>query len=54
MKTLTVRQARTILFNINSEKADKLRRELFNLQEQDKPLTGDLLVQFNAITEGVN
>lgn len=54
MKTLTVRQARSILFTINCDKADNLRRELFNIHEQDKPLTGDLLVQFNAIAEGVN
>ena len=55
MKTLTVRQARTILFSINGDKADNLRRELFNIHEQDKPLEGDLLAQFYTIApQGVN
>ena len=55
MKTLTVRQARTILFSINCEKADKLRRELFDIYEQDKPLSGDLLAQFYTIApQGAN
>lgn len=53
MKKVTVRQARTILFSINCDKADILRRELFKIHEQDKPLTGDLLVQFYKITEYV-
>lgn len=51
MNNVTVRQARSILFSINSDKADSLRREPFNLQEQDSPLTGDLLSQFTKITE---
>ena len=55
MKTLTVRQARKVLFYISCEKADNLRRELFNIHEQDKPLTGDLLTQFYTIApQGVN
>lgn len=53
MKKVTVRKARSVLFDINCDKADKLRRELFDIYEQDKPLTGDLLVQFYAIIEGV-
>ena len=52
MKQVTVRKARSVLFGINCDKADKLRRELFDIYEQDKPLTGDLLNQFVKITEG--
>lgn len=55
MKQVTVRKARSVLFGINCKKADKLRRELFDIYEQDKPLTGDLLVRFYAIvnSEGI-
>lgn len=43
---ITARQARAILFSISSEAADVLRREFFEIEDQDAPLSPDQLERF--------
>jgi len=43
---ITARQARAILFSLSSEAVDDLRRELFEIADQDAPLSPDQLERF--------
>jgi hypothetical protein len=44
---ITTREARYQLFQIDSKEADTLRRELFDINEQDAPLPAEFVSRFN-------
>ncbi len=44
---ITTREARYQLFQIDSKEADTLRRELFDINEQDEPLPAEFVSRFN-------
>lgn len=46
---ITTRVARQTLFNINSAAADELRRELFNIADQDSDLPEEFIVRYATI-----
>lgn len=49
MTTITTRQARQTLFSINTDEADTLRRELFQIEAQDEPLPAEFAERFLSI-----
>jgi hypothetical protein len=49
MKT-TTRDARQQLFRIDTAEADTLRRELFEIEDQDGPLPVEFVDRFNKAT----
>lgn len=48
-ESLTVREVRHLLFNINSKEADELRRELFDIADQESKAPKEVLDRFNKI-----
>ena len=44
---ITTREARHQLFQIDTNEANTLRRELFNIYEQDEPLPAEFVNRFN-------
>lgn len=46
---MTIRQARTALFAINTPDADLLRREFFDLKEQDVPMDAEQERDFRLV-----
>ena len=49
MTMITTRQARQVLFNIDSAAADELRRELFAIEDQDSTLPEEFTARYAAI-----
>ena len=50
MTTTTTREARHQLFRIDTPEADTLRRELFEIEDQDGPLPIEFTDRFNKAT----
>jgi hypothetical protein len=48
--TTSTRDARQQLFRIDTTEADTLRRELFEIEDQDGPLPIEFLERFNKAT----